>query len=250
MRYFILSVFFLALVGCQPGEQASEEAAPETAAEEAASEAGSMDPTVTESDHYAVEFENDDVRVVRVTYAANDETDMHSHPDLVAVFLGDGTYAFALEDGTEVERSAKAAEAIWMPAEAHAVKALIDNETILVEIKGSGGEVEAAPEETSGESMDPTELEPDHYKAEFENDHVRILRITYAAGDEAGLHSHPNGVLVSLSDASAALTLEDGTEREDNFTAGDTIWAPAETHRGKATTDLELILIELKGSAG
>ena len=44
--------------------------------------------------------------------------------------------------------------------------------------------------------------------------------------------------------------LEDGTEREDNFTAGETIWAPAETHRGTATTDLELILIELKRSAG
>ena len=48
MRYFILSIFFLALVGCQPGEQTGEEAAPETAAEEAASETGSMDPTVTE----------------------------------------------------------------------------------------------------------------------------------------------------------------------------------------------------------
>ena len=139
MRYFILSIFFLALVGCQPSEQAGEETAPEPAAEEAVSDAGSMDPTVTESDHYAVEFEND---------------------------------------------------------------------------------------------------------------HVRVLRITYAADDETSLHSHPNGVVVSLSDASATLTLEDGTEREDNFTAGDTIWAPAETHRGKATTDMELILIELKGSAG
>ncbi len=139
MRYVILSIFFLALVGCQPSEQASEEAAPEPTPEEAASDAGSMDPTVTESNHYAVEFEND---------------------------------------------------------------------------------------------------------------HVRVLRITYAASDESGLHSHPNGVLVSLSDASAALTLEDGTEREDNFTTGETIWAPAETHSGKATTDLELILIELKGSAG
>ena len=250
MRYFILSIFFLALVGCQPGEQAGEEAAPETAAEEAASETGSMDPTVTESDHYAIEFENDHVRVLRITYAAGDESGLHSHPNGVLVSLSDASAALTLEDGTEREDNFTTGETIWAPAETHSGKATTDLELILIELKGSAGEIEVAPEEASGESMDPTEVASDHYKAEFENDHVRVLRITYAAGDEAGLHSHPNGVLVSLSDASAALTLEDGTEREDNFTAGETIWAPAETHRGTATTDLELILIELKGSAG
>ncbi|MEE9264812.1 MAG: hypothetical protein V3V11_10185, partial [Vicinamibacteria bacterium] len=142
--------------------------------------------------------------------------------------------------------SIKAGDAMWMAAENHRPRAETDFELIQVELKGGGGEVEAAPEEASGESLDATEVAPDHYKAELENDHVRVLRITYAAGEEAALHSHPNGVLVFLSDGSSVLTLEDGTKREDSFKAGDTMWAPAETHQGKAITDTELILVELK----
>jgi len=244
MRYFILSIFFLALVGCQPSEQAGEEAAPETAAEEATSEAGSVDPTVTEADHYAVEFENDDVRVVRVTYAANDETDMHSHPDLVAVFLGDGTYAFALEDGTEEERTGKAAEAIWMPAETHAVKALIDNEGILVEVKGSGGEVEIA-------DTNATVSDADHHQVEFENDRVRIVRMTYPAGHKTPPHDHLPGVNIMLTDYQATNTPEgEGAEAvgvEGN--AGDVSWAdagPVHVSENIGEEAFSLVRVEIK----
>jgi hypothetical protein len=51
---------------------------------------------------------------------------------------------------------------------------------------------------------------------------------------------------VFLTDGSAELILEDGTKREDNFKAGDTMWASAETHQGKAITEIDAILVELK----
>ena len=242
MRNLIFFISLVSLVGCQPAEEAASDAA----TEEAASTTDSMDPTVSEPSHYKVELENDHVRVLRITYAAEEEAGMHSHRDGVVVFLGDGSYAFVLEDGNEEERSGKAGDAVWAPAETHRGKAITDIEAILIELKGGGGEVEAAPEEASGESLDATEVAPDHYKAELENDHVRVLRITYAAGEEAALHSHPNGVLVFLSDGSSVLTPEDGTKREDSFKAGDTMWAPAETHHVKAITDTELFLVELK----
>jgi quercetin dioxygenase-like cupin family protein len=245
MRYFIFLITLLALVSCQPAEQAGEEAAPEAAAEEAAAEADPMDPTVSYADHYKVEFENDQVRVVRATYAAEEEVGMHSHPDQVVIFLADGSYAAVKDDGTEEERSGKAGDAAWAPAETHSGKALTAIDGILVEIKG-GGEAEAAPEEPSGESTDSTEVAPDHYKAELENDHVRVVRITYAAGEESGNHSHPAGLVVGLSDWEAAFVLEDGSSEERSGKVGMARWAPAETHAAKALSDIQALLVEIK----
>ena len=246
MRYVISLVALLALVSCQPAEQPVEEAAPEAAS----ADTDSMDPTVTEPDHYKVEFENDQVRVVRATYAAEEEASMHSHPDRVVVFLSDGSFAAVLEDGTEKEISGKAGEAAWASPETHRGKALTDIEGILVEIKGGGSEMEAAEEEASGESLDATEVASDHYKAEFENDHVRVVRVTYAAGEESARHSHPDGVVIFLSDNEATFVLEDGSSEERSGKAGEVLWAPAETHAVKSLGEAEVLLVEIKGSGG
>ena len=242
MRDLVFIISLVSLVGCQ----AAEEPTPDAATEEATSTSNSMDPTVSESDHYKVEFENDHVRVLRITYAAGEEAQMHSHPASVSVFLTDAEVVLTLEDGSEPEVNVKAGDTIWLDAGSHQLRAKTDFELIQVELKGGGGESEAAPEETSGESLDATEVEPDHYKAELENDQVRVLRITYAAGEEGARHFHPNGVLVHLADGSSEFILEDGTKREASFKAGATKWAPAETHHGKAITDIEGILVELK----
>ena len=246
MRYVVCLVALLALVSCQPTEQPGQEAAPEGAS----ADTESMDPTVTEPTHYTVEFENDHVRVVRATYTAEEESGMHSHPDQVVVFFADGSVAVVLEDGTEDERSWKAGDAMWAPAETRRCGALTDIEGILVEIKGGGVEMDAAPEEPSDESLDATEAAPDHYKAEFENDHVRVVRINYAAGEESARHSHPDGVVVFLSDTESAFVLEDGSSEERSWKAGEVAWAPAEIHAAKVSSDAEVLLVEIKSSGG
>ncbi len=242
MRNLIFLITLVSFVGCQPAEEAASDAV----TEDAASTDDSTDPTVSEPNHYKVEFENDHVRVVRITYAAGEETQMHSHPASVSVFLTDAEGVLALEDGSEQEFNNKAGDSMLMDAQSHQPRAKTDFELIQIELKGSGGEAEAAPEEASGESLDATAVEPDHYATVLENDHVRVLRITYAADDEAAVHSHPNAVLVSLTDGESELILEDGTKREANFKAGTAAWAPAETHHGKAHTALDMILVELK----
>ena len=62
--------------------------------------AAAQDPTEVDSDHYQVVFENDDVRVVRITYGAGDKSVMHHHPDSVAVFLTDQKVQFTMPDDT------------------------------------------------------------------------------------------------------------------------------------------------------
>ena len=46
-----------------------------------------QDPAKVDSNHYKVVFENDDVRVLRITYGPGEKSVMHYHPDAVAVFL-------------------------------------------------------------------------------------------------------------------------------------------------------------------
>ena len=202
-----------------------------------------MDATVVAPDHYKVELENDHVRVLRITYAAGDETAMHSHPDGVVVFLQDVTAEMTLPDVTTQERPGKAGEILWADHETHGVKALTDAAVVLVELKGGGGDVGMA-------DPDATEVAPDHYKVELENDHVRVLRITYAAGDETAMHSHPDGVVVFLQDANVEMTLPDGTTQERPGKAGEILWAGHETHGPKALTDIAVVLVELKGGGG
>ncbi|MDH3268599.1 MAG: hypothetical protein OEM46_07060, partial [Ignavibacteria bacterium] len=42
-----------------------------------------------------------------------------------------------------------------------------------------------------GFAQDATVVDPDHYKVEFENDEVRVLRINYDPGEKSAMHSHP-----------------------------------------------------------
>lgn len=101
-------------------------------------------------------------------------------------------------------------------------------------------------------AQDAVQVDPRHYKVEFENDQVRVLRITYGPGEKSVMHGHPANVAVFLTDARARFTLPDGTTQEINSKAGSTEWDPGGKHLPQSTGDkpFELILVELKGNPG
>ncbi|GAB3359035.1 cupin domain-containing protein [Lysobacter tyrosinilyticus] len=97
-------------------------------------------------------------------------------------------------------------------------------------------------------AQDAVKVDPKHYKVEFENDQVRVLRINYGPGEKSVMHEHPASVAVFLTDASARFTLPDGTSQDATMKAGSTQWSAAEKHLPQSTGDqpFELILVELK----
>ncbi len=103
----------------------------------AAIPAWAQDPVLVDSAHYGLEFENDDVRVIRITYGPNESSVMHYHPAAVAVFLTDQRVQFTLPDGQTLEVEAQTGEVIWTEAGSHLPQNLSDRplELILVEIK-------------------------------------------------------------------------------------------------------------------
>lgn len=95
---------------------------------------------------------------------------------------------------------------------------------------------------------DPVKVDPKHYKVEFENANVRILRISYAPGEKSVMHDHPNSVAVFLTDGNSKMTTPDGKTQDMPIKAGTTQWTDAGSHlpQNAGKTRFELVLVELK----
>ena len=97
-------------------------------------------------------------------------------------------------------------------------------------------------------AQDPTKVDSTHYKVVFENDQVRVLRITYGPGEKSVMHYHPDAVAVFTTDNKVNFTLPDGKVLETTSVKGQTIWTPEGQHlpQNVGEKSLEVILVELK----
>ena len=95
---------------------------------------------------------------------------------------------------------------------------------------------------------DPVKVDPKHYKVEFENERVRVLRISYAPGEKSVMHYHRSSVAVYLTDGKSSMTTPDGKSVETAIKAGAASWAPAGSHLPQNVGDksFEVIVVELK----
>jgi len=103
-------------------------------------------------------------------------------------------------------------------------------------------------QQAGGGKADPVKVDPKHYKVEFENEKVRVLRISYGPGEKSVMHYHPSGVAVYLTDGKTRMTMPDGKSQVSTTKAGTIDWAPAGSHLPQNVGDkhFELILVELK----
>lgn len=103
----------------------------------AASTALAQDPAKVDPKHCKVEFENDQVRVLRWYVGPHEKIPMHEHPALVTVYLTDANLRIALADGTTSETHAKAGQTEWGKPTKHAAESIGDraNELIQIELK-------------------------------------------------------------------------------------------------------------------
>ena len=98
-------------------------------------------------------------------------------------------------------------------------------------------------------AQDPIKVDAKHYKVEFENDQVRVLRITYGPHEKSVMHGHPASVAVFLTDGAVKFTLADGKTNSSDVKAGMVQWEAGGKHLPENVGDkpFELILVELKG---
>ena len=95
------------------------------------------DPVLVDAEHYRVEAETDQVRVLRARYGPRAKSVMHTHPACVAIFLTDAHCRFTFPDGKTEDNTIKAGQTMVFPATEHLPENLgtRDLEVILVELK-------------------------------------------------------------------------------------------------------------------
>ena len=100
-----------------------------------------QDAVKADPKHYSVITENDLVRVLKIHYGPHEKSVMHSHPNVVAVFLSDSKIKFTMPDGKTQESNATKGQAMYMDAASHLPENVGDTplDGILIELKGKGG---------------------------------------------------------------------------------------------------------------
>lgn len=115
--------------------------------------AAGQDPTKVEPKHYKLDFENDRVQVVSVTYGPHEKSVLHEHPGGVVVALTAAHLRFTDENGKTREVFAKPGEVRWYPPFKHKVENLGDTiyRAVYVGMRGapaaSNGTVDPATED-------------------------------------------------------------------------------------------------------
>lgn len=97
-------------------------------------------------------------------------------------------------------------------------------------------------------AQDPVKVDPKHYKVEFENATVRVLRIHYGPHEKSVWHWHPAGVAIAQTDAHIKFNLPGGKSMEQEMKAGQAVWSPGGKHlpENLSDSDMEVILVEQK----
>lgn len=102
-------------------------------------------------------------------------------------------------------------------------------------------------------AQDATKVDPKHYKVEYEDDNVRVVRIKYGPHEKSVMHEHQNGnCSIYLTDMHIKDTMPDGKTSDENVKAGTVECSPVKAgkfaHSPENLSDqpLELILVEHK----
>lgn len=95
---------------------------------------------------------------------------------------------------------------------------------------------------------DAVTVAPDIHEVIFENDTVRMLKVTVKPGAVAAMHSHPDNVNYVLSGGELRFTRPDGTVSKVLLVAGATLPGTASSHAVENLTNktIETIQVEFK----
>ena len=98
------------------------------------------------------------------------------------------------------------------------------------------------------ETQDPVRIDPEHYKVEFENEKVRILRIKFGPHEKSAMHGQTSAIEINLTIAHLLVTYPDGTTENVHAKAGQVRLSPAAERQPENLSDFpyEAIAIELK----
>lgn len=196
-----------------------------------------------------VPIENDKVKVVKVNQDPHLKTRLHKHDmNRVMIYLQPGKQQIDYKDAKAVTLNWKAGEALWSPAAGMHIAEIVSDKPVTIvelELKNKG-----VKEKVKGSAKDPLKVDPKHYKVEFENDQVRVVRVKIGARESVPMHEHGlDRVVVYLTDQDFKITAPDGKVTMAKHKAGDVGFSNPGTHSEENLSDkpFEIVVVEFKG---
>src|ERR1700721_1562385 len=147
----------------------------------------------------AVLLENNEVKVARALEKYQVPGKFHQHDmNRVMIYLQPGRQRFEYQEGRKpAVFDFKAGQVVWSPPTGMHLGEVMDHDfnIIEVELKTQGTDKKLT------EKLDPLKVDPAHYKLEFENPQVRVLRVKIPAHAVVPMHAHSTDrVTVFLTD--------------------------------------------------
>jgi len=196
---------------------------------------------------HGVVLDNDSVKVINAVDAPGKKGAMHQHTvNRVMIYLDAGHQRIVPQDGQVRDFTVKAGEVRFDHAGGLHTSENVGKDPLRiveVELKKPHGDP------VSPSALDPVKLDPKHYKVEFENDQVRVIRAHYGPHESGPLHEQKlPRVTVYLTPQYMKVTSADGKSQEARADAGDVKWAAAAKHSEQNLSDqaFEVIAVEVK----
>ncbi|MEN3338958.1 MAG: beta-alanine degradation protein BauB [Acidobacteriota bacterium] len=173
-----------------------------------------QDPVRVASSHYKSLFENADVRILQVDYAAGSKSAMHQHPDSMVISLTPSRVRFGTADGKSQDSDMPSDSGMYTPAGTHSSANIgtTSVKAVLVEFKTAAPGTGALPASRPGMTM----------KVLAEGPRATAYRMTAdpTFHEAAGSKHDYDQVVIALAPSKMSLTL-DGKPAKTNWTRGD-----------------------------
>ncbi len=189
-------------------------------------------------------YKSEWVRVRRVRHRPGETAPMHEHKQRVSVYLTDAVVRLTSPDGKSQDFHYTPGLAKWSEPTRHILKNVGDAPVDVIEVEFLGPRP-ATPQAFTG---DPLKQDPKHFKLEFENERVRVLRYTLGPRESSAMHDHLDRIVVRLTDFRGRATLPDGTTHDSEAKAGDASFHSSIRHALQNLSDspYEAVSIEFK----
>jgi quercetin dioxygenase-like cupin family protein len=192
-------------------------------------------------------FDTDLVRVLKVSNEPGQKSRLHKHDvNRVMIHLDAGTMRLDFKDSGPKDIKFTPGQVRWDPADGLHTSENVGGTTyriVEVELKKPKGTPVQFP------ALDPVKIDSAHYKTEFENDQVRVIRARFDAGYKTPVHEHvlPR-VVVYLTDYHMKVLSSTGAASEPKGSAGDVAMPGPAKHEETNVSGqpFEVLVVELK----
>jgi hypothetical protein len=195
----------------------------------------------------AVLFDNSEVKIARALEKNQVLGKFHQHEmNRVMIYLQSGKQRFQYQDGRQpAVFDWKAGQVVWSPPTGMHAPEVLDHDfnIIEIELKTPGTDKAIAGD------LDPLKVDPAHYKLEFENPQVRVLRVSIPPHRVTPMHAYSTDrATVFLTDQKFRIKDSMGKVETVEHKAGDVVWETPTKQTEQNLTDqpFEAVTVEVK----